>query len=223
MSDNHIGSVLQALYDRVLRPHLPRDELEVISGVPVRNAALLDTTDTREFEAIQANALRRHVHPGDEVVVIGGGFGVTSTIAAQRAAPDGRVDVYEPARNRASQTRKILSLAGVEEWVTVHEAAVGTLGIGTDPDADTTGSETVCPADLPECDVLDIDCEGAELDILRGLDQRPRLVLVEVHADAGVSESKIRDWFDRNGYRIVREGLEAPNTPVFVTLREKDR
>lgn len=216
----HKGSVLQTVYDRVLRPRLPRDELEVISGVPVRNAALFDRTDIRSFEAIQADALRRRVSPGDEVVVVGGGFGVTPTVAAQRVAPDGQVDVFEPCQSRAEQARETFSLAGVEEWVSVHEAAVGTLGPGTDADADTGGSKTISPADLPECDVLEIDCEGAELDILQGLDQRPRLVLIEVHPDEEVDESAVRDWLVRNDYRIVREGREAPDTPVFVALSE---
>jgi hypothetical protein len=41
---------------------------------------------------------------------------------------------------------------------------------------------TISPASLSECDVLECDCNGMELDILRNMDIRPRVLIIEVEA-----------------------------------------
>jgi hypothetical protein len=40
----------------------------------------------------------------------------------------------------------------------------------------------VTPAELPECDVLELNCEGSEIGILRNMTIRPRAIAVETMA-----------------------------------------
>jgi hypothetical protein len=37
------------------------------------------------------------------------------------------------------------------------------------------------PSELPPCNVLELDCEGAEVEILREMNIQPRVILVETH------------------------------------------
>ena len=79
----------------------------------------------------------------------------------------------------ASEVRQVARWNDVDDVVTVEEAIVGdptTLYQGMADDA-----EVVHPADLPACDVLEMDCEGSELGILEGMQIRPRVLIVELH------------------------------------------
>jgi len=73
----------------------------------------------------------------------------------------------------------VAQLNDVDDVVTVEEAIVGdptTLYQGMADDA-----EVIDPANLPACDVLEMDCEGSELGILEGMQIRPRVLIVELH------------------------------------------
>jgi hypothetical protein len=68
------------------------------------------------------------------------------------------------------RTLRVNDVAGLR---TVEHAAVGGVSDSSErifgaPVQDAI--DAVAPADLPACDVLDIDCEGAELEILRGIE-----------------------------------------------------
>lgn len=156
-------SVLQSAYNRLLRPMLPW-KIGVCNGVAVRRHRLLDRDVVdQEYESTAVSAVQSLVRSGDHVVIIGGGEGVTACWAAHRCGPAGHVDVYEALEETADRVRDTVKLANVGDRVTVHVEAV---------DADTR---------LPECDVLEIDCEGCEIDLLPALDIEPRATIVEHH------------------------------------------
>ena len=114
----------------------------------------------------------------DEVVIIGGGFGVTTVHPARQVGGGGLVTVFEGGQI-ASHVRRVAQLNDVDDVVTVEEAIVGdptNLYQGMADDA-----EVIDPADLPACDVLEMDCEGSELGILEGMQIRPRVLIVELH------------------------------------------
>jgi hypothetical protein len=177
-----------------LRSALPIREYGTCAGVRVAEPAEprrlfdrlrpgLDTPERSSFEGALASVHRDHTQAGDEVVIVGGGYGIT-TVAAVRAGAS--VTVFEPDSERRAAIRRTLELNGVDPaGATVRDAVVGELNPaeadqkGVDPTAVTA----VDPAALPHCDVLELDCEGAELTILQGLDadRRPRVIAVEVH------------------------------------------
>jgi len=232
-------------HERV-RDSLPAVEYGTCGGVRVPSAAASarkpldrlfghDTPEHSPFEGGLASVHREHTRPGDEVTVVGGGFGITTVAAAEAGAS---VTVYEASAERLAALRETLELNDVDTTqVTLHQSVIGELAEaeaaekGLDPDL-----PTVAPAEVLPCDVLELDCEGAERSILRELIDGapsaglPRLVAVEVHPiKLGHSPEEVPDllsglgyepveWLTHDGAAISRrqfEGLlrgEAPGT-----------
>lgn len=136
------------------------------------------------YEAALIGALRQTVSLGDDVVIVGGGFGVSWVIAAEEAGDSGSVVCFEAAGEAAERAERTVELNGVGERVTVHHSVVETEG-------STRGDEVgdaVPLDDVGSPDVLVVDVDGAELAILDALDdsdQSPRSLVVEHHAVPG--------------------------------------
>lgn len=80
-------------------------------------------------------------------------------------------------------------------------------------------SKVISPSNLPQVDVLEIDCEGAEMEILQGLCYRPRVLTVEAHPVFGVSVSDVESWLTTEGYRIVQQSSDD-NTHHFTGIKD---
>ncbi|MDX1746311.1 MAG: hypothetical protein R3324_10265, partial [Halobacteriales archaeon] len=167
---------VKRLYNSLLRPHLPR-KIAVYNGVPVRNVKLLDTTDEfPDYEAPLVEAIRRRVRPGDAVTIVGGGLGVGSVVAARAAGIDGTVQTFEASESGCRLIRETLVLNRATDLVDLTHAIVGD---AVDVHGPIDGAIELAPEDLPEGDVLVLDCEGAELGIMTGRDLSERVVVVE--------------------------------------------
>ena len=57
-----------------------------------------DMKDEPGYEAALVAALNESVRPGDRVVVVGGGLGVTSVVAALRAGSSGNIQCFEGSK-----------------------------------------------------------------------------------------------------------------------------
>ena len=162
---------------------------------------------------------------GDHVVIIGGGDGVTAVAAAKRVGRNGSVQVYEGG-DRAVEQLKVLCLKeGVSLICTLHHAVVG-------PHIDVYGGDFasaahVAPDEIPACDVLELDCEGSEVEILRSFEIRPRVIIVEIHPFLFSEEP---DWVTNRlnelGYQIVyrsgHDGIEIDDGEMHkLLLRSK--
>jgi hypothetical protein len=95
--------------------------------------------------------------------------------------------------------------------ISVHHAVVAK-SISVYGGANDTGP-AMPPSQLPSCDVLQLDCEGAELDILRGLAIRPRVILVETHGLFGAPTELIASLLEQRGYVVSDRGLSEPRGP----------
>jgi hypothetical protein len=60
------------------------------------------------------------------------------------------------------------------------------------------------PEELPKCDVLEMDCEGAELEIVRNLNIRPNTIIMEVHPQRYDRAPEAIDELNNIGYNIVK-------------------
>lgn len=227
---NHgVGALLRrgprVLFRLSIRPFLPTRGRHRLNGVPWRTRRLGDSVTTPgwsdpTYEDALLSALRSQVRPGDSVGVIGGGRGISSVVAAERAGTDGRVAVYEASADRIDWIEQTVSLNEVADRVDVHHALVGP-AVAVYGRAGSVSH--VAPQDLPAFDVLEMDCEGAELAVLRELDQSPRVVIVEVHPPE-VTEAAVRDVLDDRGYVIVDRGWENEDAgtplPILTAVRE---
>lgn len=203
--------MINAIYDRTIRPYLPR-KLGVYNGVVTRAPRLLDRTDVQPaFKSALMDGIREVTRQGDTVRDVGGGYGVASVIAAQRVAP-GEVVCYEPTHAHADIIREAARLNDVAETITVREelveAAVEVWG---------QYDERVAAADLAPCDVLVMDCEGAERAILENLSFTPRAIVAELHPRQSVDVRAIRRLLEEQGFthRLERNPTGGQN-PVAI-------
>lgn len=188
MRGSLLGSVGSIHLD-FIRPFLPKTGYVVRNDVRVGVRKPLDwiwddrrwhgqPTSKERYKKGNTDCIDHCVQTGDIIVVIGGGYGVTGIRAAEQVGPDGHVHIYEGSREQIKYIKFAVREHGFEDRCTVHHSIVGENidvydGMG-DP-------EIVVPGSLPACDVLELDCEGAEFSILHEMDIIPRDIIAEIH------------------------------------------
>lgn len=196
---------IQFNYNRFIRPLFPKKVVEY-NDVSVRASYLGDgiipwqTTDIPGYEGALIRGIRRYVTTGDNVVIVGGGWGVSSVAAAGRVGKHGKVITFEASQDAVDKIRYTLDLNDVDNRVLVHHQIVARAISLRGPEGDV---ETIVPEDLPECDVLVLDCEGAEIDILSEMEIRPRVIIVETHGIFGAPKDEVKDKLTNAGYNPV--------------------
>lgn len=160
-----------------------------------------------DFKAPNLDAVEEYFTSGDEVIVIGGGNGVTAVTTARQVEEDGRVRIYEADADRIEDLLTTLEYNGVADRCEVEHAIVGR----AHSVANTGDAAVVDPSSLPAWDGLEMDCEGAELDVLQAMEGRPETIVVEIHHDKEFapydSPVAIRNLLEEMGYETtVRDG-----------------
>jgi hypothetical protein len=208
----------------LVRPSLPRgrrvsfNSVEVnvhrrpLDGLFPMAAKQARAYDQPAYDSGLVDAVRETVDAGDTVVIVGGGFGVTTVAAARQVGEEGIVLTYEAATERVVDIREALRHHDLEDRVAVLHAvverAVHTLGgVGDAP--------TVPARMLPSCDVLVLDCDGCEVSILRDLVIAPRTLVVGTASRFGSSESTVREALDDLRYRVVSREITNEENPEF--------
>jgi hypothetical protein len=154
------------------------------------------------------------------VVIIGGGNGISATTAANQVGIDGTVSIYdgmtgeEHPRFGISHIQKSLELNGVDSRCETHHGLVGTKDDTVEMYSEHMAYDVplIHPEELPECDILEFDCNGMELTILKHLQIRPRGMIIEVEApfykelyDGNKNPRDVFDELDRLGYTIIQQ------------------
>lgn len=199
------------------------------------------------FEPAVAQALRRHVRPGDTVVDVGANVGCFTALLAQAVGPAGRVHAIEPEPGNLALLRQSVSRNGWDQ-VTLHGVAAadrdGTLALHTSTFNNGMHRlyESVCcdgqVVQVPvrrlddllagsRVDLLKLDVEGYEWAVVQGAEHllraNPALVVVTEYCpsamlEAGGSPTAFLD-------RLARLGLvphELDGTPLHgPSLREE--
>jgi hypothetical protein len=150
------------------------------------------------------------------VVIVGGGFGVTTVHAARLTGSTGHVTVYEASEERFSDLQTAIHLNEVEGRV---EAILGVVGEGVKVYGEKTPRET-SPEDLPSCDVLELDCEGAETEILQKMKLEPRSILVETHGFRGAPTEEVVTIMEKKGYNVEVIGVAEPRIRNFCIKKD---
>lgn len=201
------------------------------AGVRTRvlNGVAVLTTDPEverdvypDHEATVVRAFRRRVRRGDRVVVVGGGWGTTAVVAARMTHFEGEVTAFEPSSEMVETIRRTVAVNRVADVVTVEHAALGPVSDSSERIFGAADGDRLAAGELPACDVLDLDCEGAELDVLRGLEFRPRLLTVEAHPHLGCPHDAVEAELDRLGYEVVQTAAVDADSRIvnYVAVRD---
>jgi len=207
----NLRSIAKPIYN-LIRPYTPRKYISA-SGVAIKRGHLFDFSDEKEYKPEAIAAIEENVNEGDHVVEVATGHGIFSMVCAREGAT---VDTYEGAGRMVEKATGFHELVGAADAVTVHHAVVGEPRelYGSDLEA-----SAVAPADLPGCDVLLLDCEGAELDIIRGVNPTPPTIIVETHPSHGAPTHAVERLLSNHGYKIASKTLMGPETHVLVGAR----
>lgn len=213
------------IYRRTLRQILPKRNSHVlIAGVtvPTEKATVRAfdrmvpwTTEGHrpwhEHDLIQSaqSVLKR----GDDVVVIGGGTGVSSVRFSQMVGENGSIVVYEASSEQVAQCRHTIEENRTPAAITVINA---TVGHAIELYGDDEPSESIQPSDLPGCDVMILDCEGAERPILNDDSPLPDRLVVETHGVYGSPTDEIRTILAEKGFETRETGVENSNDDVRI-------
>lgn len=228
------------LYNILLWPHLPASGPIKLAGIPVagyqresdrieypgmvRHKRWFDSIvpwetpsnfDSSGYEKPLLRFLESQINTGDDVVIIGGGYGVSTVIAAESVGQSGSVRTYEGSVQRASLLDRTVSMNDMQHRCDTVHAIVQT---NVEVIGNAQGADIIPASKLPKCDILELDCEGAELEILSELpdEYRPRGIVVETHSCFGAPESEIQDVLSRLGYEVVDRGIELEEKGIVV-------
>lgn len=199
------------VYRHTLRTVLPKTHFRTDNGVRVERIPFVDLYLSSIFPAVWAtkpdyeqglvSAHQTLTRPGDSVVIVGGGNGVTAVRAATVVGEAGHVRIFEGGREAVEKIRDVTRWNGVTDRCEITHAIVG-----RERDVyggDVAGADLVAPGELPECDVLELDCEGSEIDIVRNLEIEPRVLIVELHPyNFSESSDEVIDVLSEKGYRF---------------------
>lgn len=191
-------------YDQYVAPLLPRRCADY-NGVTVRSGRLFDSLvpwrrlDRPHYESGLVAGIHDYAEAGDDVVIVGGGWGATAVIAARLVGESGHVTVYEGSKTWVERSKNTIRTNGVEDLVTVVH---GIVGPSVNLRSESGDAREITPTDLPECQVLELDCEGAELQILKHMEIRPRTILVESHGMQGATSSAVSEQLENMSYSI---------------------
>lgn len=199
------------VHENYVSPYLPRTVVRY-NGVPVKAARVFDTSlpwrkgQRPQFESGLISAISRHVSPGDDVVIVGGGWGVTAVAAAKKIGSSGSVTVFEGAKREVNRVEETVSLNSVSDIVEINHAIVG-------PEVHLKSAsgapDHISPDKLPPCDVLELDCEGSENEILQNLSTYPEHIFVETHGIYGSPTNKVRNTLKKLDYEILQCDIGA--------------
>lgn len=191
-------------YDSAVQPRLS-ERIRTYSGVRVKTSPSFwevvrgpGAEDDFPYESGLIGFIRDLVRPGDRVTLVGGGLGVSTVAAAERVGRSGSVTVFEAHHGSCRKVAETLRLNDVDASVDIRHAVVDSID---DPVPD--GTEILAAEHLPECDVLILDCEGAELAILENLDQAPRALIVEAHGVYGAPWESVAGLIEQRGYEVL--------------------
>jgi hypothetical protein len=206
-------AVLSTLYNKLIRPRLSY-KIGVYNGVQVLGTVReLDLTDEfPNYKNSNISALKRYVSFGDDIVVIGGGIGVTTVVSAFQTGKSGSVMTYEASLDEIQTIRRTLEINKVDNVCTVHHAVVGP---AIEIEGNIGNPTSVDPSNLPECDVLEIDAEGAERDILPSISTLPGTIIVETHPKFGSTTREIKQALTAMEYKIENEVADPDDGDIL--------
>jgi hypothetical protein len=215
-----IEKVLFHLYRYSLRPLLSAVTPVLYHGTPTgMDHKVLDRVfptykqlyeDIPLYESTLIGAITLTVRPRDHVTIVGAGHGITLVFAVNSAGPDGQITCYEASASAIKNSVRTIDRNNLSGRVAFVHAVVGKAlsiyGKGL-------SHHVVDAADLEPCDVLELDCEGAELQILRELSIRPRIILVETHGVYGATTADVAAQLQQMGYIVTDLGPAEPRIP----------
>jgi ribose 5-phosphate isomerase RpiB len=216
--DDFIMKILRFVYDKLLRNFLP-EKISVHNGVPVAGyAKLLDFNDQKPYyEEALISAVRSEAESGNKVTIVGGGLGVSGVVAGQQVGESGVVEIFEGSDTQVEIISKTIALNQLDDRISIRDSFIGSVSeYSKNKYGGDDTSNTLPPSELSECNMLVLDCEGAEKEIIPSMTVSPETIIVETHGFLGSGKDIVQKLLDQKGYEIVDIGTEDSKKGVFI-------
>lgn len=212
-----------SLLYRAFRKILPTVEYKTLAGIKVQKVKVGDKIvpltwlpfkefNKPKYESALIEGLKKYVSVGGKVVVVGGGMGVTTCIASKIVGENGSVICYEASSQHYEYVKRTLSYNELYDNVEVINKCVGNpIAVS----GEMSRNKIVKPENLPECNVLELDCEGAEKEILKKMQIKPKTILVETHGQHDSPSSVIKGILKDLNYKIDMEKVAEEDQENF--------
>jgi hypothetical protein len=199
MRSNSPREAIKYVYDNTIRKYLPK-KIGVFNGVAVRDIRIFDQTDVfPDYESALVRSMKNVISPGYSVVIVGGGRGVSTVIAARLVGESGFVKTIEASNEQMVLVGETIEINNISQRVEVVHALVGT---ARDVWGEYDEANFIESTDLPPCDTLVLDCEGTEKEIIGSFEEQPSSIVVETHGVHGASTKEIKELLRENEYEI---------------------
>lgn len=203
------------------------------------------------WEPEVTGAFRALIKPGDIVFDIGGDAGYYTLLFAKAAGPTGKVIVFEPIPKAQERILENVKLNGFQN-VSLVDLALGSKRgafvlekpfedsrINLEKTAPVSADDILVKVErfdtlvaertLPLGDLIKIDVEGAEMEVLRGMDEyvakhHPTFV-IELHPTLlpqfGSSVDEVLNWLKQRGYMLtaIDDGEISTMVPTTILAR----
>ncbi|MGQ4557298.1 hypothetical protein [Halobellus sp. GM3] len=190
--------------DSYIRPYAPTiDQSAAIRNISITKKAKftdLFVPHKAYHEYLMCKLIEENTQRNDSVVVVGGGRGITATLEAKNVGSNGDVLIFEAFPEKSKKIKQVLSANSINAETNVRTAAVA----NKKPSNFPPKTILVDPSDLPRCDVLELDCEGAEIEIIDKLPFLPRDIYVETHGIYGTPRDDVINALERNRFEVVK-------------------
>jgi tRNA A58 N-methylase Trm61 len=205
------------IYYKTIRDYLPR-KIGILNGYPARARRLFDAKDIiPDYEAELVQAIKKTVKPEDMVIIVGGGYGISSVVAAEKAGPNGSVIIYEPDPERYEIVHETLKINDVD-------GELNQMFIGKPIDLNPqSGTDNLQPSQLPECDVVVMDCEGSEVDVISRMEICPQRIIVETHGCFRKPTEETVDALESKSYTINNIEEDQPELGIDIVTAKISR
>jgi len=176
-------SFINYVYKNKIRQYIPKGEKIVQNEVVLPDKKrildsyfLENSKDVPNREDGIVSAHKAYTWLGDSVVIVGGGNGITGVRAAKIVGQEGCVLVFEGAKENAKKIEDTFYINDINASFKINHAVVGET---IDVWGDAKGADKIRPHQLPSCDVLELDCEGSEVEVLEKMNITPRVLIME--------------------------------------------
>jgi hypothetical protein len=211
--------LIVSAYNNFVRPRLPTTgDRKYVSGIELVSEKYrrhvfdefipIPTPYEQYLKERNIALIREEVNTADVGISIGGGYGVTAVALSEFVH---ELHIYEGSTDLINEIEK--NLTANNTTANIHAKIVGE-AIDIDGNVST---ESISPRELPLADVVEMDCEGAEISILPEITNIPDQFVIETHPQNGAPTDEVIHMLNEIGHTVIKQVPDPVDGDVLVT------
>ena len=144
--------------------------------------------------------INNFVQQGMKALQIGSGNGLTSLYTLRKIGTEGFLTIYEPGTEQIQKVNSTLKSNNYGNYKVINKY----VGNPVNAWSDIGRSQLLSYTEIPNCDYLELDCEGCEKDFLENMIIRPHIIIVEIHNNLLNQDNQwLFSFINDNDYKVL--------------------